>query len=189
MLILGSKLLSTPIMSLQTGGQLGTVEKPVIDPAQLKVLAYEITGPLLDERPALLLTADIREYGHLGMIIESNDEIIGVHDVIKIEAIYDLNFNLIGMPVIDEQKRKLGKVEDYSLETGSFVIQQLNVKRGLLRSLTDTGLLIHRAQIVEINNQAIVVKSNAEKSVAPVMSALRTDYVNPFRSATPKTEG
>lgn len=188
MLILGSKLLNTPIMSLQTGGQLAKTEKPVIDPANLKVVAYEIEGPLLDKRPALLRTADIREYGHLGMIIDSNDEIIEVSDVIKLETLYNLHFNLVGMSVIDEQKRKLGKVEDYTLETDSYVIQQLSIKRGLLKSLTDTGLLIHRSQIVEINDNGIIVKSAAHKNAEPVVQALRTDYVNPFRTPAPEPE-
>lgn len=175
-------------MSLQTGGQLAVTEKPIIDPGQLKILAYEVEGPLLDIRPALLRTADIREYGHLGMIIDSSDELIGVDDVIKIESLYKLRFNPVGMQVIDEHKNKLGKVDDYTLETGSFVIQQLSVKRGILRSLTDTGLLIHRSQIIEINDQAIVVKSQTEKSSQPVMEALRTEYVNPFRTPKPETE-
>jgi hypothetical protein len=40
-------------------------------------------------------------------------------------------------------------VDDYTLDTSDFVIQQLNVKRGLFKSITDTGLLIDRSQIVE----------------------------------------
>ena len=181
MLILGSRLYNAPVMSLQTGTRLAQTSKPIIDPATLTIAAYEIEGPLLTERPSFLRTADIREYGRLGMIIDSSDEILGLSDVLQIEKLYNLGFPLVGMSVIDENKRKLGKVSDYTLETGGFTIQQLNISRGLLRSFTDTGLLIHRSQIVEINDQAIVVKSTAQKGMEPVMQAVRGEFVNPFK--------
>lgn len=188
MLVLGSRLHDTPVMSLQTGTRLAKTGRPVIDPANLKILAYEVDGPLLSEHPSFLRTADIREFSNIGMIIDSNDELIGADDVIKIKELRELGFTLVGMLVIDEHKHKLGKVEDYTLETGSFVIQQLNVKRGALKSLTDTGLLIHRSQITEINDHAIIVKSTQRKSVEPVMEATRHDYVNPFRNPAPAPE-
>lgn len=175
-------------MSLQTGGRLGQTHKPIIDPGNLKIVAFEIEGALLSEHPALLRTADIREMGRIGMIINSNDEIIGLHDVIKIEKLYELGFPLINMPVIDEHRRKLGKVEDYTVETNSFVIQQLTVKRGFFKAFTDTGLLINRSQIIEINDFGIIVKSPTKKSVEPIMQASRGEFVNPFKNPSPSPE-
>lgn len=187
MLILGSRLLNTPVMSLQTGTRLATTEKPVIDPSNLRVLAYEIQGPLLSEHPSFVRTNDIREYGRLGMIIDSNDELISLNDVINIKKVHSLNFNLIGLNVIDEHKRKLGKVDDYTLDTGDFLIQQLNVRRGFLKGLTDTGFLVNRTQIIEINNTTIVIKAPTIKSAEPVMNATRKEFVNPFRQPSPQT--
>jgi uncharacterized protein YrrD len=190
MLILGSRLHDTPVMSLQTGGRLARIGAPIIDPAKLTIVAYEVDGPLISEHPSFLRTDDIREMGTIGMIIDSTDELVGLHDVIKLEKLHELNFKLVGMPVIDTHKHKLGKVDDYTIETGGFVIQQLNVKRGILKGITDTGLLIHRSQIVEINDNAIVVKSTKKTSPEPVMEAVRHEYVNPFRgtAAAPQPE-
>jgi len=187
MLILGSRLIGTPIMGLQTGTQLAHAAMPLIDPANLKIIAYVVDGPLLSERPSIIRMADVRELSDIGMIIDSSDEFIGVSDVVSINKIYDLGFKLIGMSVIDETKRKLGKVEDYSLDASSFVIQQLNVKRGIVKSLTDTGLLIHRSQIVEINDNFIIVRTTAKK-LQPVMEAERRAFVNPFSSSSPQTD-
>lgn len=181
MLILGSRLINSAVMSLQTGGRLASAEKPVIDPATLKIIAYEVSGPLLTETPSFIRTADVREYGRLGMIIDSTDELIGLSDVIAIEKIYKLGFVLIGMAVIDENKRKLGKVGDYTLDTDTFSIQQINVQRSFFMSFNDTGLLINRSQIVEINNNAIIVKSPTVKSAEPVMESMRREFVNPFK--------
>lgn len=185
MLILGSRLIHTPVMSLQTGTRLAHTLKPVINPANLHILAYEVEGSLLAENPSFVRTKDIREYGRLGMIIDSNDELIGLEDVIQIQKIYSLNFSLNGMHVIDENKRKLGKVEDYTLDTGDFVIQQLSVRRGFLQGLTDTGLLINRSQIIEINDTSIIVKAPSVKSAEPVMQAIRGEFSNPFRVPKP----
>lgn len=184
MLILGSRLHDTAVMSLQTGTRLARIGKPLIDPANLKIVAYEVDGPLLTEHPSFLRTDDIREMGTVGMIIDSTDELVGLHDVIKLEELHASNFQLVGMLVIDEHKHKLGKVDDYTLETGGFIIQQLNVKRGIIKGLTDTGLLIHRSQITEINDKAIIVKSTKKKLPTPVMEAVRHEYVNPFRGTT-----
>lgn len=185
MLILGSRLIHSPVMSLQTGTRLAHTLTPVIDPANLHILAYEVEGPLLTEKPSFVRTKDIREYGRLGMIIDSNDELIGLKDVIQIEKVHSLNFPLIGIQVIDEHKRKLGKVNDYTLDTGDFIIQQLNVRRGFLRGITDTGLLINRSQIIEINNTSIIVKAPSIKSAEPVMEAIRGEFSNPFRVPKP----
>lgn len=186
MLILGSRLIGTPIMGLQTGTRLAATKTPIIDPSNLKIVAYEVDGPMLAEHPSLIRIADVRELSNIGMIIDSNDEFVGINDIIAIKKIYDLGFNLIGLNVIDEARHKLGKVEDYSLDTDSFVIQQLSVKQGILKSLTDTELLIHRSQIIEINNRAIIVKAAAKK-LSPIEKPEKLTYMNPFRSQSPQT--
>lgn len=189
MLVLGSRLHETPVMSLQTGTRLAIATAPLVDPATLKIVAFKLDGPLLTENPSFLRAADIREMGGIGMIIDSADELLGLDDVIKIKKLYDLGFELIGMQVLDEHKKKLGKVSDYTVETGSFVIQQLNVKHGIFRGLTDTGLLIHRSQITKITDNAIMVKSTAKKvTFKPVMEATRHEFVNPFKQPSPQTE-
>jgi uncharacterized protein YrrD len=180
-------MMNTPVMSLQTGTQLAHITKPLIDPATLKIVAYEVDGPLLVERPSYLRVIDVRELSGIGMIIDSSDEFINADDVIKVKQLIDLGFEIIGMSVIDELKHKIGKVDDFTVDTDSFLIQQINVKRGLIRSLTDTGLLIHRTQIVEINDKNIIVKTTAKK-VETVVQPERSSYINPFRTPTPQVE-
>jgi len=186
MLILGSRLINVPVMSLQTGTKLAVTKFPIVDPSNLKIMAYEVDGQMLNEHPSFIRIADVRELSTVGMIIDSNDEFIGKKDVISIQKLYELGFNLIGMKVIDESKHKLGKVKDYSLETNSFVIQQLNIKPSVIKSLADTELLVHRSQIVEINNQNIIVKTTAKK-LEPIKNMDHLTYLNPFRSANTQT--
>jgi len=176
-------------MSLQTGAELARTKMPIIDPRTLTIIAYELEGQLLDQHPSILRIADVRELSDIGMIVDSSEEFIGVSDVIKLKEIYDLHFPLIGLSVVDDKKHKLGKVEDYSVEMGGFVIQQLTVRRPLLKSLGDSELLIHRSQILEINDTTITVKSASNEVKDPVPHASRA-YVNPFRQpggAQPET--
>ncbi len=175
-------------MGLQTGTKLAQAATPLIDPANLKIVAYAVEGPLLTEQPSFIRIADVRELSDIGMIIDSNDEFIALEDVIKIRELYELGFTLVGMNVVDETNHKLGKVDDYSLDSNSFVIQQLNVQRGILKSLTDTSLLIHRSQIVEINDSHIVVRTTAKK-VAAVEENVRRSFINPFRPTSAQPGG
>ncbi len=187
MLLFGSQLIGTPIMGLQTGTKLAQTSSPLIDPADLKIVAYVVEGPLLSERPSLIRIEDVREFGEIGMIIDSSDEFIGLEDVIKIKELYDIGFTLIGTTVIEEKGRKLGKIDDYSVDPDSFVIQQLSVKQSIMKSLTDTSLLIHRSQIVEINDKHIIVRTTAKRP-EPVTDIEKREFINPFRSIAPQTE-
>lgn len=180
MLLAGSRLLNTPVMGLQTGSELARTRRAVIDPTNLEVVAYEVEGPLLDQQPSLLRIADVREFSTIGFIIDSSDEFVAPEDIIKLNQIYSLHFTLEGMHVIDEKKHKLGKVSGYIIETGGFLIQQLNVRRPLLKSLSDSELLVHRTQITEINDKAIIVHSRPT-TPEPVSQAVKTAYINPFR--------
>ena len=180
MLITGSRLIDAAVMGLQTGSELARTTRPVINPQTLEILAYELEGPLLDAHPSLLRIADVREFSDIGLIVDSSDEFVSPTDIIKLSEVYNLHFDLIGMRVIDEKKHKLGKIIGYTIDASSFLIQQLSVKRPLLKSLNDTELLIHRTQITEITSEAIIVHSQA-KVPQPVMQSVRSAYENPFR--------
>jgi uncharacterized protein YrrD len=180
MLLAGSRLMNAPVMSLQTGSELGRLTGPVISPDTLAILAYEVEGPLLDKSPSLLRIADVREFSDIGIIVDSSDEFVSPEDIIKLGDVYKLHFSPIDMKVVDEKHRKLGRVDGYTIETTGFVIQQLSVKRPFFKSLNDTQLLIHRSQITEINDHEIIVHSEAK---VPESTATKVagNYVNPFR--------
>ena len=180
MLITGDRLLGAPVLGLQTGGELARTKRAIIDPSNLKILAYELSGSLLGAEPSLLRIADVREISDIGLIVDSSDEFVGIGDVITLTDIYNLHFDLLSMSVIDVKGSKLGKVNGYTIDASSFFVHQLSVKRPLFKSLGDTELLVHRSQITEINNNAIIVRSDAEIP-EPLLDSVRTSYVNPFR--------
>ncbi|HRQ86655.1 MAG TPA: hypothetical protein PLY16_00925, partial [Candidatus Saccharibacteria bacterium] len=129
-----------------------------------------------------LLVDDIREYGRMGFIVDSIDEIVNSSDVIRLEEMLEDNFSLDNLTVEDELGKKMGKVNGYTVEPSSFVIQQLQVRRGLLQGINDTGFLVNRSQVVEITHKKIVVKSTIKK-IRQAVEVVPLEYVNPFRSA------
>lgn len=170
-------------MGLQTGSELARISRPIVDPGNLKIVAYEVDGPLLDSHPSLLRVIDVREFSDIGVIVDSSDEFVSPSDVIKLGEIYKQNFILEGKSVVNKKHRKLGKVIGYTLETTGFLIQQLTVRRPFFQGLSEPELLVHRTQITEINDHEIVVQDQAIIP-APVSQSVRTAYVNPFRKNT-----
>ncbi len=185
MLISGDDLLNCPVLSLQTGRELARTTYAIINPHSLAIVAYEVDGQHLDQHPSFLRIEDIRELSPIGMIVDSSEEFIQSDDIIKLKDIYELRYELEHKHVFDEKRHKVGKVIGYNIEADSFVIQQLTVKRPLLKSFNDSELVIHRSQIIEVTDQAVVIKSNAD-AVKPLPKASQS-YVNPFRQ-TPQTE-
>lgn len=185
MLLPLNRILHTPVMSLQTGAELARIKQVLIDPRDLTVVAYELEGHNLDQHPSYLRPVDARELSQLGLIVDSNEEFIGPEDVIRIKEVIDFDFSLIGLEVIDANNKKLGKILSFSLDAGSFSVQQLSVKRPLLKSFGETELLINRSQIIEVSDTAIKVAS-ADLS-APVKAPLR-ELSNPFRNTNVQPE-
>lgn len=185
MLIPYNRLLNTPVMSLQTGAQLAITHRILVDPRDLTIAAYELDGPALDKRPSFLRPVDVRELSNLGLIVDSSDEFVELEDVIRIQQVYEYNFNLIGLEAIDERKKKLGKITGFNVDSESFSVQQLVVKRPIFKSFGETELLINRTQVVEVHDTYVKVRS--AQADEPIRDVVR-EYTNPFRSGSVQPE-
>ncbi|MDR0398054.1 MAG: PRC-barrel domain-containing protein [Candidatus Nomurabacteria bacterium] len=186
MLLLGSKLVGTNVLSLQTGRPIGVTAQPIINPANLKIIAYYVESPLVKQKSENILRVDeVREFSSMGMIIDSIDDLVAEEDVIKIKQLLQLNFSLIGHKVVTKKGKKIGKVTDYSLDSGSFAIQQLIVSKPLISSFNIPEVTVHRSQIVEINNEKIIIKDDKapvkERASATAAAQNVANFVNPFR--------
>lgn len=187
MLIWSERLADAPVMSLQTGGRLAIAHEPIIDPKELRVVAFYCQGPLLDDDPAVLHSDDIREFGELGLIVNDSEAIMPLSDLVRLQKIIDLKFELIGKRVVDTAGHKLGKVNNYVIETGTFLIMKFSVKRPLLHSLQDSELVIAREQIRKITNDEIIVAApTVEEKKKTVDQPRRAPIRNPFRNPQPE---
>ncbi len=191
MLINGSRLTGYPVLSLHVGGRIATIATPIIDPENLKIIAYEVEGPLVGREVGEILPTDsIREFSRLGMIVDSADEFVGPDEIIRVKDVLASDFKLIGIKVETKRGTKLGKVVDYTLTPDTWEIQQLIVQRPFLKAIIDPELTISRHKIVEISNSKVIIKDETEKSLkqAPAKADFVPNFVNPFREPDFATE-
>jgi uncharacterized protein YrrD len=182
MLLLNSQLKDVPVMSLQTGSALGTAQDPIIDPRKLQIIAYYVTGARI-QTTSVLHTSDIREFGPLGFIVNGADSIMELdNDLIRLQEVINFKFTLLGKNVVDENKKRLGKVVEYTVESEGFTVQKLHVSQSLVKNFANSNLIIHRSQIVEITDHQIIVKS---ASVPQPMGLAQV--MNPFRKQANQT--
>ena len=196
MLMVGSQLLNFPVLSLHVGGAVAYTKRAIIDPENLKIMAYSMEGPALKNDPEIgdiLDMNDVREVSNQGFIVDSTDVFAFRDDMVKLDEIIKLDFDLIGLKVVDENGKKIGKVVDYTLDTTTFMVYQLIVQRPIMASLIDPQLTINRSQIVEIDDFKVVIKNG--KSEVKVKKETKADseefvpnFVNPFRKPSHAVE-
>ena len=182
MLVYASKLIGTRVLSVQAGGAIAQISEPIVDPDTLKIIAFRLSGPLVTRNANILDISSIREYSAYGFVIDDIDELVTSDDVIKIKNVLELNFNLIGLKVETKKGSKLGKVADCTVTSDDFTIQQIVVKRPVVKSFVDPELVISRKEIVEVNDYKIIVKD--EEKVIKARAEKEDfvpNFVNPFR--------
>ena len=186
MLVYNSRLIGTPILSVQAGGPIGQISSPIVDPDNLQIIAFHLTGPVITPAQNILDVKSIREYSEYGMVIDSVDELVGSSDVVRIEQVLGLNFDLLTLKVETKKGSKLGQVIDFTLDADSFIVQQIIVKRPIMKRLVDPELTISRKEIVEVTDYKIIVKDE-EKTIKERAENedFVPNFVNPFRKTEP----
>ena len=185
MLINASRLINYPVLSLHVGGPIAWANADIVDPEKLKIIAFKVDGPAIKNDPEagnILEASDVREFANSGMIIDSIEDFVNPGDVIKLDKVMELNFALTGLKVETKKGTKLGKIIDYIVDTETFSVIQLVVKRPAMKALIDPELIIPRNQIVEVNDYKIIVKDEEEKiRKRAEHEDFVPNFVNPFR--------
>ena len=174
-----------PVLSLHVGGPVAWVDAEVVDPEKLKIVAFYVSGPAAKNDPEvgeILETEDVREFSNLGMIVDSVEDFVNQGDVVKLDKVLELNFSLFGLKVETKKGSKLGKITDFVVDTDSFMVHQLVVKRPAVKALLDPELIIPRKELVEVNDYKIIVKDEEDKIRKRVAREdFVPNFVNPFR--------
>lgn len=145
------------ILSLRTGQAIGHAYSPVINPDNLKIEGWYASRN--GSRDSLILPArEIRDLISKGLVVDDQDSITDPKDLVRMKKIIDINFELVGKSVVTDSKKRLGKVQDYSVDDKSLYIQKLYVNPSLLRGINKSQLIIDRTQIIEITNKKVIVK-------------------------------
>ena len=194
MLMVGSRFIGMPVLSLHIGGQTAAVKRVVVDPEDLSIMAFELEGPIIrdPEIGSFLMAEDIRETSNQGLVVDSADRFVNPEDVIRLNEVLELNFNLEGLKVVtkeDKKIKKLGKIIDYTVDSSTLSIFQIIAQRPFMESFVDPQLTINRSQITEVDDFKITIKHDKQKiKVEQPIKETKGDFVpnytNPFRKPT-----
>jgi sporulation protein YlmC with PRC-barrel domain len=155
------------VLSLRTAAKVATATEPIINPHNLKVEGW-FCEDVFSKEKLVLLAQDVRDFVPQGIAVNDHEVLSTPEELVRLQDILKLEFNLLGKPVVTNHKRRLGKVADYALDTDTLVIQKLYVARPMYRSITAGQLSIDHSQIIEINDRAIIVREADIKVGAPV---------------------
>jgi hypothetical protein len=144
-------------MSLRTGGPVGTALGPIINPNNLKIEGLYCQDRFSKDT-LILVSSEIRDIIEQGIVVNDHDALSPPDELVRLQDIIDLRFDVMGKPVVTVSKEKLGKVNDYAADSQTLYIQKLYVGQSLLKSLSGGQLSVERTNIVEITNKKIIVQ-------------------------------
>jgi len=163
-------------MSLRSGRRLSSILEPIIDPNKLT-----ITGFYAEDRASgldkILLVEDIREFGELGIIVDSEEDLVDSSDLVRLETVLNMNYEIIGKKLVSQSGKKLGYVEDYAIDDLTYKVEKIYGRPTALKTLSTNDYVIGRRQIASVSPDEITVKDATSKSG----SRSRRPSLNPIR--------
>jgi len=157
------------VLSIRTGDVVGKVATPIIKPDGLSVAGFFVK-PLRDREEKVLVVSDIREIGLGGLIIDDEEKLMDLEDLIRIQALVEIDYKIVGKKVETDKGRKVGKVQDYAVDDLTWDVQKIYPSRGILKEFSTTGTIIDREQIFEVTDKKIIVKDVDVQDAEPVMA-------------------
>lgn len=162
MLQLSNSLLDKSVLSLRTGSAIATIIGPIINPDNLKIEGFYCEDRF-DKKQLVLVCQDIRDILSNGYVVNDHDVLVEADELVRLQKVMEINFELIGKQVITINKQKVGKVSDYATEVNSMFIQKVYVSQSIMKSLTGGSLSIDRTQINEITPRRIIINELTKK--------------------------
>jgi sporulation protein YlmC with PRC-barrel domain len=104
------------------------------------------------------LPQDIRQLAPQGILVDSEEALAELGDIVRVAPLAEQNWSPIGIKVVTDMGRSVGKVETYTIAPDQFVVQKLHVRRPVWQSLTGASVIIDRNQVVDVTDNQIVVR-------------------------------
>jgi hypothetical protein len=156
MLQLSASLVNKPILSLRTGTPIAQTTMPLINPNNLKIEGFYCEDRF-NKAQLILLCQDIRDVIPQGFVVNDHDVLVEADELVRLQKIIALNFELVAKPVETVDKEKIGKVSDYATEISSMYIQKIYVSQSILKSFMGGSLSVDRTQVHEITPKRIII--------------------------------
>lgn len=156
MLILKDRLINQPVLSLRTGGVVAQTQTAIINPDNLKVEGF-FCADSFHGGLKILLNQDVRELIAKGVVVDDYEVLAEPEDLVRLKTVLEIDYQLIGKPVVTKKHRRVGKVTDFALDSETLYVQKIYVGQSILKKLGGT-LSVDRNQVIEVTDKKIVIK-------------------------------
>lgn len=170
MLQMSSTIADKEILSLRAGAPIAKTTGVLFNPDNLKMEGFYCED-LLDKKQLILLDQDVRDILPQGIVVNDHDVLADPTDLVRLQKLLDLGFELIGMHVETVSGDKVGKVTDYAFEGTTMYVQKIYVSQSILKSFTGGNLSIDRTQIHEITPKKIIINELLQTAPAGAPAA------------------
>lgn len=134
-----------------------TVKDMMIDPASGKLAALEVNRG----RNMVIVPMDIVSWQDV-LRVHGQDSIIDADEVVKVSELHKEDVRIYRNRVEALDGSYLGRVYDFSIDSGSLGLQNLYVAKEILGMVRFGSRIIRARDIVEILKEKIIVKNNVE---------------------------
>jgi sporulation protein YlmC with PRC-barrel domain len=159
MYALASHLNTLPVISLQTGETVAVVTGLIVNPDNLRLMGFTII-PASGKTRTLLVLSAVRQLALDCVIVDNDDELSEPGDIVRLAELLRQPYNPLGKPVVTDLGRKLGSVEDYTVNLETELLQKIYVRPPLSRAWYQSSLIIDRAQIIDVQRDRFIVRDN-----------------------------
>jgi sporulation protein YlmC with PRC-barrel domain len=175
MLYLSTKIYNLPVLSIRSGGRIGTILEPIINPHNLHIDGFYCQSSHSNKK-LVLLDMHIRDFSHKGIIIDDHNSMSEPEELVRLKHVLDINFKLEDKMVF-VGKRKVGKVNEYALNIDSMLVQTIYVQPPVWKNFRQNGLVFDRKSIIEVTDTHIKVSG-------PEVKGKTTDKVAAIKLST-----
>lgn len=185
MLFLSTKLYNVPLFSIRSGGRIGTVIEPIINPHNLHIDGFYCEA-VNSQNAQILLDMNVRDISARGIIIDDHADLSTPDELVRLQPVIDLNFSLLEKSAL-VNKKKIGKISHFAIDTGSLFIQKFYVQPRGWQSLKTDSLTFDRLSVIEVTEKAVSFKGPEIKDGQAIRLSTQTQKLETDYSASAST--
>lgn len=149
-MILASSLQGLAVASLHQQARVGSVSQILIDQETAKIIGFIVfTGWFKEKR--VVVFDDVAAIDGRALVINDIDNLVSIDEVVRAKKAYKNGYQLIGLKVITQTKKNLGRVNDYAISMTYGIVMQIMVKALLQMRI------IPRSKIIKLSKKEIIV--------------------------------
>lgn len=160
----GREILGLPVVALSTGTRVGVVGDLAIDLDRKVVAAVLLADKSGESASRLIPFASIHRVGPHAVMIEDEARVVPASERPQLQALVESPVKVVGLDVLTEGGRLLGKVSDVVVDDQSGDIQEYEISAGPLRDVVAGRSYVSASAQMASSNELMIVPESAASS-------------------------